>query len=1148
MTKITIQDGKPRIVSGKVSVNQQDCCCDLEMPTTLTLTLSETPEIYFRRRAGTEPTGPFGNDGLWLWPSSAAVLAKCGKSFTPMLDVLQTRGSVGEGPYVRALNDLTDFVPGGMPLQDQTIELTLVEQQPGQSYTYRGHAIRPPTNLTGPPPGQGLNDGCIDCGGTDGYNLTPLPANAGDTVLSFSDPIRPSGWVGGWLRVKGVEYRYGNATPGGYSLSLMTPLAESISGTDAVTILTELVTVTIQKRCVGLVPASVCISDPTKGDDRSRAAAMVTATDGVIDSIVLTSGGSGYASATTTFAMPDGEVQIVDQSGLGSGAKFSLTFQEFAPGGPDWFLASVSVTHSGSGYSGTVLATFVPLQGTYAFPNTPLPTLSVSVDDGHIDSVTVVFGGILRREEAVSVEADAPSVTFCAMKGDGAAATAVVDKNYESPTFGQITKLNLTSGGDGYNDTILITSEPTVTLTPQGGFGGALQVDDYFLRTGSDAGYYGISGVSVVHGGSGYADKTAVLIALGNGDTQRPGTLSPDIRIRTIRRPLDEWTLADKSSPNPSAGSGLGVSLTLVPFAVGDTRWKASGVSLGGRGNGYASGDTFDVSAAEGGTVSPARIAVTAVGVGGEVSEIALTNNGVFQGFDTGKIDRVEFFGDGWQGSYRNERIELKTVDIWSCTVDFGTGVSQSFSEGYRHASRLVDLANGYNCCAAVEQCRLDDDQRLAPCPKPLLSRVYDMVLPYEASNAVPDPLTGGVKFNYSWYHCGGSRGVGGIQNCDLGTINGCKEETLPTLFATPLTVVYSPLTGIKCKLTPGPAEDCGTAWLEPFCDGSCPGDSTLMASLVSLEITSDCQSASGATGTVTIGCIPELKDGVILSASVTNGGSGYAQIKLTEPTLSLSAPGGTGAVLTVTKYTPFGEWFRIDSIAVADGGSGYTDNSQVIITLGENDEAFPQQATPDIRIRTMRPPNDEWTMTQWMYIPWLETWEQIPMVGTGLVISLTLAPTYEGSPFYNASSVNVVAGGSGYSVGEFLGVDAVEQGTEGGESVYGAFLEITSVGPGGAVTGFGILEAGRFAGIDTGVIHSIEFGSWRGAYRKRVGQACNVTVAVTQQPPSNGSGAIITAVIQNDPTKNGFGTITGLTVVNGGENYVARCCGNPLP
>lgn len=514
-----------------------------------------------------------------------------------------------------------------------------------------------------------------------------------------------------------------------------------------------------------------------------------------------------------------------------------------------------------------------------------------------------------------------------------------------------------------------------------------------------------------------------------------------------------------------------------------------------------------------------------------------------------GKVVSLNLLSGG--EGYKSEDI---TSERWTCTIVWPTYDAFTFPQEdlglrYVHRSRRYYFSHldpifpysadalGVDCCAEVDWCVIENEDRISGCPKPLLNREYGLALVFSAN-----------PYDWMVYHCNESI-VGGdfVPECDLGGVTACGER-VSYFLGDKRTAVRPPLTGFSCKLAPGPSDDCDTAWLEPLCDGSCPGDSTLMASLVSLEITSDCPSASGATGTVTIGCIPELKDGVILSASVTNGGSGYAQIKLTEPTLSLSAPGGTGAVLTVTKYTPFGEWFRIDSIAVADGGSGYTDNSQVIITLGENDEAFPQQATPDIRIRTMRPPNDEWTLTQWMYIPWLETWEQIPMVGTGLVISLTLAPTYEGSPFYNASSVNVVAGGSGYSVGEFLGVDAVEQGTEGGESVYGAFLEITSVGPGGAVTGFGILEAGRFAGIDTGVIHSIEFGSWRGAYRKRVGQACNVTVAVTQQPPSNGSGAIITAVIQNDPTKNGFGTITGLTVVNGGENYVARCCGNPLP
>jgi len=312
---------------------------------------------------------------------------------------------------------------------------------------------------------------------------------------------------------------------------------------------------------------------------------------------------------------------------------------------------------------------------------------------------------------------------------------------------------------------------------------------------------------------------------------------------------------------------------------------------------------------------------------------------------------------------------------------------------------------------------------------------------------------------------------------------------------------------------------------LETECNGYCPGGAVEIP--VSLAFSADC--GSGAAGTAKVGC------GTVLSATLTNGGSGYATATFAEPTLTLSVSGGTGGVLTIDGYNKLSAYYGIGSVTVANGGSGYTDNAQATITLGTGDEKSPPSATPDIRIRTeYRPPNDEWTLQQYD----TDTGEPIPTVGTGLVISLTLVPAYAGATDYEASAVTVVAGGSGHSVGELFTAAAVEGGTE-----VEAELEITSVGSGGEVTGIELWLGGRFAGIDTGVIDRVEFGlgGWRGAYRKATVSVCEVAVSIVQESPSNGTGATITATVETAAGAN-FGKVTGLTVTNGGSGYVALC------
>lgn len=300
------------------------------------------------------------------------------------------------------------------------------------------------------------------------------------------------------------------------------------------------------------------------------------------------------------------------------------------------------------------------------------------------------------------------------------------------------------------------------------------------------------------------------------------------------------------------------------------------------------------------------------------------------------------------------------------------------------------------------------------------------------------------------------------------------------------------------------------------------------------------------------------------IAAAATIGGTTYA-----EPTLTATAPGGTGGVLSINGYTklvggpPFGGYYVPAGITVTSGGSGYTDNAQVTLSLGTDDEWAPGSGAPDITIRTkIDPPGDDWTLTAYSA-------DGMDLsAGVGLALSITLTPIEGVDGFFEATAVTITNGGTGYQVGEFI-VATVPPDGDFGETA----LTITDVDQDGAVTGLLIDYPGQHQGVDTGVISSVVISSNRPA-RKAITEdvsvsnggvyyredaslppyVATVTVGVNQAAPSQGSGASISATVGSDPANaETFGKITGLTINGGGDGYLAwewttnDCCGHYL-
>jgi len=123
-------------------------------------------------------------------------------------------------------------------------------------------------------------------------------------------------------------------------------------------------------------------------------------------------------------------------------------------------------------------------------------------------------------------------------------------------------------------------------------------------------------------------------------------------------------------------------------------------------------------------------------------------------------------------------------------------------------------------------------------------------------------------------------------------------------------------------------------------CDGDCPEGTTPAGDQPTLEIrgqTDGCYWWSMATASVTVGC------GVILSATLTEGGYGFARIGRVSPTVTAEVGSeGTGAELDVTleQYQDgcgFDYW-RVASVAVTAAGSGYATYESVVFTAANGD------------------------------------------------------------------------------------------------------------------------------------------------------------------------------------------------------------------
>jgi hypothetical protein len=306
----------------------------------------------------------------------------------------------------------------------------------------------------------------------------------------------------------------------------------------------------------------------------SGARARVSETTGqhnAISAIEVLDGGSGYAKLGRV-------APSLTITGSGTGATFTPTLQAVNDkcGVPSWKVASVAVS-GGSGY-------------------THGENLTVDVAAGD----TVTTPAVL----ALQTVRGQPTLAASATTGSGATFTISTASNGDSPETWRVSGVTVSGSTSGYvegeklafaggtevaaADVRIRTDlvEPTVTASVSGGSGASLAVS---LTKSGDR--WGVSGVGVTSGGTGYTDGDPVTFAVTDG-TQETAA-SATIVLQRLQPTLSSlWVgrFVDAVFVQIDGGAVLTPNMTSETLD-GDQFWTPSSVTITDGGEGYEVGD-----------------------------------------------------------------------------------------------------------------------------------------------------------------------------------------------------------------------------------------------------------------------------------------------------------------------------------------------------------------------------------------------------------------------------------------------------------------------------------------------------------------------------------------------------------------------------
>lgn len=228
------------------------------------------------------------------------------------------------------------------------------------------------------------------------------------------------------------------------------------------------------------------------------------------------------------------------------------------------------------------------------------------------------------------------------------------------------------------------------------------------------------------------------------------------------------------------------------------------------------------------------------------------------------------------------------------------------------------------------------------------------------------------------------------------------------------------------------------------------------------------------AAGTVeATGGMPN-EGGPITAISLTSGGSGYAVRGRTAPTALSITGSGSDATFTVTVAARSPDdcgrpLWKISSVKVTKGGTGYTDNEQMSVSLGQ-EEFESEPASISIRTKPSEP-----TLTATF---------ATGVSGSGAELSVSTKIVSTGPDRWGADKVTVLQPGSGYYDGDTVWFDP-----QAGETTvtrgYG-LVELKRIQPTVAVNYYGQ----GFGAILTPLLAQITDGQGRKAW-----ECSNVTI-----------------------------------------------------
>ena len=302
---------------------------------------------------------------------------------------------------------------------------------------------------------------------------------------------------------------------------------------------------------------------------------------------------------------------------------------------------------------------------------------------------------------------------------------------------------------------------------------------------------------------------------------------------------------------------------------------------------------------------------------------------------------------------------------------------------------------------------------------------------------------------------------------------------------------------------------------------------------------------ASGGTGyedgdTLTI--TAAAGDTEVSAAAVT------LYLDKTEPTLTLSG----GATATVTMAAIGDGNYRISAVAVTSGGTGYSENQLLSFSVGANDVTLIAAYNARARVVHDTPAN-------------ALLYEEGSGSGAVLTPVWTLLPSNQWpAPHrktYYLSAVTITNGGSGYSIDDLLQFYFASN--DDGQEIEGGTIFVDAVDGSGAITAVFITDSGgRYVGSRTDALHSVGITSGGSYYHDDPGArrvvvdaggsyyredasvapyVATVTVSIAQVSPSAGTGASLSVTIDDDTSSETFGEITGITIDDGGDDYLAH-------